>query len=246
MEGKMTAEIGFSELCLLIFLALVLVSPKDVGRTFAAFKRIKGKLYRLKFDLEDALMKSASNKATKENPSEAKAKESRWIVQAIQNFEPFRTAKKVAAFYPLPSEPDIRPVLRQLAAEKRLLLPLTRENCQMDFVEIHSLEKDLAEGRFHVKEPKKSLPVYSGEIPLALVPGTRFSRDGGRHGHGKGYYDRFLVRHPETIKCGIAFSAQVSEKNLERKPHDILMNYIVAPRNAQKEIPHVEKATVSF
>lgn len=242
----MTAEIGFSELCLLVLLALVLVSPKDIGRTFATFKRIKGKLYRLKFDLEDELMKSVSNKAPKENPIEVKSEESRWIVHAIQNFEPFRTAKKVAAFYPLPSEPDIRPVLRQLAEEKRLLLPLTGENGQMEFVEIHDLEKDLAEGRFHIKEPKKSLPVYSKEIPLALVPGTRFSRDGGRHGHGKGYYDRFLSRHPETVKCGVAFSAQVSEKYLERKPHDIPMNYIVAPRNAQKEIPHVEKATVSF
>ncbi len=242
----MTAGIGFSELCLLVLLALVLVSPKDVGRTFAAFKRIKGKLYRLKFDLEDELMKSVANKVTTENPDEIKSEESRWIVQAIQNFEPFRTAEKVAAFYPLPGEPDIRPILRQLASENRLLLPLTHEDGQMEFVEIRDLEKDLAEGRFHVREPKKNIPAYFGEIPLALVPGTRFSRDGGRHGHGKGYYDRFLARHHETIKCGIAFSAQVSEKKLELKPHDIPMNYIVAPRNAQKEIPHVEKATVSF
>ncbi len=241
----MTAEIGFSELCLLVFLALVLVSPTDIGKALASFKRFKGKLYRMKFDLEEELMKSVS-KAPKADFSDAeKSEESRWIVQAIRSFDPFRTAKKVAAFYPLPSEPDIRPVLKQLAEEKRLLLPLTGENGQMEFVEIQDLEKDLHEGRFHVREPGKSQPVYSGEIPLALVPGRRFSRDGGRHGHGKGYYDRFLARHPETLKCGIAFSAQVSGKNLERKPHDILMNYIVAPRNAQKEIPHVEKATVS-
>ncbi len=241
----MTAEIGFSELCLLVFLALVLVSPKDVGKTFAAFKRIKGKLYRIRFDLEDELMKSVSDKVPKDDSDKARTEESRWIVQAIQNFEPFRKAPKVAAFYPLPGEPDIRPLLRNLAAERRLLLPLTGENGLMEFVEVENPEKDLVEGRFHVREPRKELPVYSGDIPLALVPGTRFSRDGGRHGHGKGYYDRFLARHPETLKCGVAFRSQVSEKPLERKPHDIPMNYIVAPRNVQKEIPHVEKATVS-
>ncbi len=241
----MTAEIGFSELCLLVFLALVLVSPKDIGKTFAAFRQLKGKLYRIKFDLEDELMKSASTAPARKYDSDAKPQESRWIVQAIQSFEPFRNATKVAAFYPLPGEPDIRPILRNLAEEKRLLLPLTSENGQMEFVEVSDLEKDLVEGRFHVREPKKELPTYSGDIPFALVPGTRFSRDGGRHGHGKGYYDRFLARHPETLKCGVAFSFQVSENSLERKPHDIPMNYIVAPRNVQKENPHVEKATVS-
>ncbi len=240
----MTAEIGFSELCLLVFLALVLVSPKDIGKAFAAFRRIKGKLYRIKFDLEDELMKSAST-AAKADDSDTKTDESRWIVQAIQAFEPFRTAPRVAAFYPLPGEPDIRPLLRELAEENRLLLPLTGENGLMEFVQVRNLETDLVEGRFHVREPKRELPIHAGDIPFALVPGTRFSRDGGRHGHGKGYYDRFLARHSETLKCGVAFSFQVSENPLERKPHDIPMNYIVAPRNVQKEIPHVEKATVS-
>lgn len=239
----MTSGIGFSELCLLLFLALVLVSPKDIGKTFAAFKRIKGKLYRLKFDLEDELLRSVK---PQEKTLDKKA-ESEWIVEAIRHFEPFQKADKVAAFHPLPGEPDIAPILERLAAEKRLLLPRTLGDGQMEFVEIRDLEKDLETGRFHVREPGKSLPAYSGKIPLALVPGTAFSRDGGRHGHGKGYYDRFLARHPETIKCGVAFSVQVSEKPLELKPHDIPMNYIVAPRNApKKEIPHVEKANVSL
>lgn len=239
----MNSGIGFSELCLLIFLALVLVSPKDIGKTFAAFKRMKGKLYRIKFDLEDELLQSAKPQA---EPTDEKA-ESEWIVEAIRDFEPFLKAEKVAAFHPLPGEPDIAPILERLAAEKRLLLPRTFQDGQMEFVEIRNLEKDLEIGRFHVREPKSFLPAYRGEIPLALVPGTAFSRDGGRRGHGKGYYDRFLAKHPETIKCGVAFGAQVSEKPLELKPHDIPMNYIVAPRNAsKKEIPHVEKATVSF
>ncbi len=230
----MNAEIGFSELCVLLVLALALVSPKDIGKTLAAFKRWKGRLYKMKFDLEDSLMQDAE-----------RADENGWIVQAIRHFDPYRSAAKVAAFHPLPGEPDISPLLRELALEGRLLLPRTFNGGIMEFVEIRDLEKDLVEGRFHVQEPRKDLPVYTGPIPFALIPGVKFSRDGGRHGHGKGYYDRFLSKHPETVKCGVAFRAQVSENPLELKPHDIPMNYIVAPKtDPEKETPHVEKATV--
>lgn len=229
----MNADLGFSEFTLLLLLALLLFSPRDLGKALAKFKYYKGKFYRMKFDLEDAMLYNFDKDA-----------ESAWIVEAVRRFDLYRSASKVAAFYPLAGEPDICPLLKELAKEGRLLLPRTLENFQMEFVEIHRME-DLVEGRFHVHEPPRYLPAYQGEIPLALVPGVEFSRNGNRHGHGKGYYDRFLAQHPETVKCGVAFSVQVSAKPLECKPHDIPMNYIVASKNdPSKEIPHVEKATV--
>ena len=229
----MNADLGFSEFTLLLLLALLLFSPRDLGKALAKFKYYKGKFYRMKFDLEDAMLYNFDKDA-----------ESAWIVEAVRRFDLYRSAPKVAAFYPLASEPDICPLLKELAKEGRLLLPRTLKNFQMEFVEIHRME-DLVEGRFHVHEPPRYLPAYQGEIPLALVPGVEFSRNGNRHGHGKGYYDRFLAQHPETVKCGVAFSVQVSAKPLECKPHDIPMNYIVASKNdPSKEIPHVEKATV--
>ena len=229
----MNADLGFSEFTLLLLLALLLFSPRDLGKALAKFKYYKGKFYRMKFDLEDAMLYNFDKDA-----------ESAWIVEAVRRFDLYRSAPKVAAFYPLAGEPDICPLLKELAKEGRLLLPRTLENFQMEFVEIHRME-DLVEGRFHVHEPPRYLPAYQGEIPLALVPGVEFSRNGNRHGHGKGYYDRFLAQHPEAVKCGVAFSVQVSAKPLECKPHDIPMNYIVASKNdPSKEIPHVEKATV--
>ena len=229
----MNADLGFSEFTLLLLLALLLFSPRDLGKALAKFKYYKGKFYRMKFDLEDAMLYNFDKDA-----------ESAWIVEAVRRFDLYRSAPKVAAFYPLAGEPDICPLLKELAKEGRLLLPRTLENFQMEFVEIHRME-DLVEGQFHVHEPPRYLPAYQGEIPLALVPGVDFSRNGNRHGHGKGYYDRFLAQHPETVKCGVAFSVQVSAKPLECKPHDIPMNYIVASKNdPSKEIPHVEKATV--
>ena len=229
----MNADLGFSEFTLLLLLARLLFSPRDLGKALAKFKYYKGKFYRMKFDLEDAMLYNFDKDA-----------ESAWIVEAVRRFDLYRSAPKVAAFYPLAGEPDICPLLKELAKEGRLLLPRTLENFQMEFVEIHRME-DLVEGQFHVHEPPRYLPAYQGEIPLALVPGVEFSRNGNRHGHGKGYYDRFLAQHPETVKCGVAFSVQVSAKPLECKPHDIPMNYIVASKNdPSKEIHHVAKATV--
>ena len=230
----MNADLGFSEFTLLLLLALLLFSPRDLGKALAKFKYYKGKFYRMKFDLEDAMLYNFDKDA-----------ESAWIVEAVRRFDLYRSAPKVAAFYPLAGEPDICPLLKELAKEGRLLLPITYDGGLMDFVEIHDLEKDLVEGRFHVHEPKKELPIYRGEIPFVLTPGVQFSWDGGRHGHGKGYYDRFLEKNPQAIKCGVAFSTQVSEKPLTLKPHDVPMNYIVAPKNdPEKENPHVEEATV--
>ncbi len=233
----MNAEIGFSEFGLLFLLALLLFNPKDLGKAVATFHYLKGRLYRLKFDLEDELLETQKKLDKK--------KESDWIVQAIRNFEPYKSAEKVAAFYPLPGEPDIRPILHDLAEEGRLLLPITYDSGIMDFCEIHDLQNDLVEGRFHIHEPKKGLPVYRGTIPFVLTPGVEFSWNGGRHGHGKGYYDRFLGKNPQAVKCGVAFSTQVSSKPLTLKPHDVPMNYIVAPKNdPEKETPHVEKTTI--
>ena len=234
----MNAEIGFAEYAFLFLLALLLFSPENLGKAFAKFKHYKGKLFKMKFDLEDAILEENS-------PEKMREKESAWIVQAVKNFPPYQSAKKVAAFYPLQNEPDILPLLEELASEGRLLLPRTFADGEMEFVEIHNLKTELLEGRFHVYEPAKNLAAYSGKIPFALVPGVQFSWDGGRHGHGKGYYDRFLARHPETLKCGIAFSAHVSTNPIPLMPHDIPMNYIVAVKNdPEKETPHVEKATV--
>ena len=98
----------------------------------------------------------------------------------------------------------------------------------MDFVEIHDLEKDLVEGRFHVHEPKKELPIYRGEIPFVLTPGVQFSWDGGRHGHGKGYYDRYLASH-DCFVIGLAFDCQRVE-GLETDSFDVPLDVLVTEK----------------
>ena len=42
------------------------------------------------------------------------------------------------------------------------------------------------------------------------MPGVAFDENGGRLGHGGGYYDRFLAQlPPETLLIGVAYEWQV-------------------------------------
>ncbi|MDR1760451.1 MAG: 5-formyltetrahydrofolate cyclo-ligase [Fibrobacter sp.] len=154
-------------------------------------------------------------------------RESAQVIQKLKEDGNIRKAAKVAAFYPITGEPDLRPFLKELAGQNKLLLPRTLDAETMVFYEVRDLDSDLARGRFGIWEPKAELPVWKNEIPVFLVPGRKFSIDGARYGKGKGYYDRFLALHPDSVKIGVAFSSQISEEPLALQAHDIRMNYIV-------------------
>lgn len=142
----------------------------------------------------------------------------------------YKESRKVAAFYPLTGEPNIMPIIEQLADEGRLLLPRCTGPTTMEFCHVQSLKKDLAKGKFGIMEPRGDLPAYTGDFTVFLVPGTKFNLTGERCGHGKGYYDRFLAKYPDTHKAGIATPKQISVEPLTQKPTDIKMNQIIICR----------------
>lgn len=148
--------------------------------------------------------------------------------QEIHDIPGYRNARNVAAFYPLKGEPNIMPIIEELALEGRLLLPRCEGEGIMNFYKVKSLKKDLVQGHFGIMEPREGLEKFEGDIPVFLVPGTKFNWDGSRIGHGKGYYDRFLPKYPKAYKAGIATPAQISETPLEQKETDVRMDTIIA------------------
>lgn len=146
----------------------------------------------------------------------------------IHEIPGYRNSRNIAAFYPLKGEANIMPILEELALEGRLLLPRCEGDGIMNFYKVNSLRKDLAKGHFGIMEPREGLEKFEGEIPIFLVPGTKFNWDGCRVGHGKGYYDRFLAKYPKSYKAGIATPAQISKEPLPQKETDIRMDVIIA------------------
>ncbi|MCQ2054063.1 MAG: 5-formyltetrahydrofolate cyclo-ligase [Fibrobacter sp.] len=148
--------------------------------------------------------------------------------QQIHDIPGYRNSRHIAAFYPVKGEPNLMPILEELAMEGRLLLPRCESEGIMNFYKIDNLKKDLIKGHFGIMEPREGLEIFQDEIPIFLVPGTKFNWDGSRQGHGKGYYDRFLAKHPKAYKAGIATPAQIFKDPLEQKETDIKMDVIIA------------------
>jgi 5-formyltetrahydrofolate cyclo-ligase len=136
------------------------------------------------------------------------------------------------AYWPLPDEVDIRPLIKHLVAEGcTVLLPKVLDDERME-LRRYASEADLAEGAFHIMEPVGEPYNEDDQIQVALVPGMAFDAAGHRLGRGRGYYDRFLSSHlltvptvPEPVEgvegftphlIGVCFDFQ----KVESVPHD--------------------------
>jgi len=144
---------------------------------------------------------------------------SRRLISHITSTDFWPSLSAVAAFFPLPGEPDLCPLLAQVIAEgKDLFLPRMDKEALV-FHAVQNLEQDLLPHAWGMAEPYPHLScpdwaAISGERLLFLVPGLAFDRRGGRLGRGGGFYDRFL----RSLPCGFAprilgaaFSCQLVE-----------------------------------
>ena len=118
--------------------------------------------------------------------------------------------------------------LQAWADGKRIALPRTKEENQMDFFYIDSL-KQLEEGTFHVMEPVRGSEKADPLQQPVIVPGSVFGRDGSRYGYGKGYYDRFFAKYPRVRRYAVCYEHQL-EETLPTDQHDIYMHDIYTER----------------
>jgi hypothetical protein len=94
--------------------------------------------------------------------------------------------------------------------------------------QINELPKDLALGRFGIREPTKSCgEMRLNRLDFILVPGVAFDLHGRRLGRGKGYYDQILAA-ARGKTCGVAFDEQIV-REVPVEPHDSDVNCILTP-----------------
>ncbi len=156
----------------------------------------------------------------------ARVEKSRALVAALAEHPAFLSAKTVALFAPLPSEPDVEPLWDQ--AGRRFCYPRVA-GAQIEFVSVRNPE-DLTPAAWNplVREPAAEAPIIApADLDLILVPGLAFTRDGRRLGRGGGYYDRLLAaRSPRTVALGICFDLQLVA-DLPCEPHDQRVDAVV-------------------
>ncbi|NBV23729.1 MAG: 5-formyltetrahydrofolate cyclo-ligase [Proteobacteria bacterium] len=142
----------------------------------------------------------------------------------------WQTSHAVLLFAPMPSEPDISPLLADaLASGKLLALPRFNVATKTyEAVQVTDLARDLVVGSFQLREPSAACSRLAlNRLDLALVPGLGFDARGHRLGRGKGYYDRLLAGF-SGVKVGVAFDFQVVPE-VPVEPHDIALDAVVTP-----------------
>ncbi len=91
----------------------------------------------------------------------------------------------------------------------------------------------LIQGRNRIPEPDQ--PIWADPLicDLVIVPGLAFDLQGGRIGHGAGYYDRLLARPvlSRALKIGLAFAFQLRDA-VPVAAHDAAMDMIVTENAA--------------
>jgi len=148
------------------------------------------------------------------------------ICQAAANLPAFLKSRCVALFAPLPSEPDVHPLIEEAWAQgKRVVLPLMikhGDTPKLDWHAVTSWEDVVVPGPFGLREPD---PLGCPRVPMAeldcvFVPGVAFDAEGYRLGRGGGYYDSFLGLAPRSLtSVGLMFSVQ-KVPLVPREPHD--------------------------
>ena len=148
-----------------------------------------------------------------------------------------KEAQTIVAYYPLPDEVDIRPLLDEWLADGRtVFLPKVTGEETMELRRYTGAD-DLQEGAFHILEPTEEcvrtsvnlLPLErGGREGLILVPGMAFDAQGHRLGRGRGYYDRFLssLTPNKLTVIGVCFDFQkVPEVPFDE--HDIPVDEVI-------------------
>lgn len=172
-----------------------------------------------------AALRSLVRARLREMSPALRAEASLLICQTAAHLPAFGKARCVALFAPLPSEPEIGPLIEEAWAErKRVALPLMIQGAipKLDWHEVISWDDVTVTGPFGLREPdtQRCPRVASEELDCAFIPGLAFDEDGYRLGRGGGFYDAFLHQATATLpRIGLMFGCQ-QVQTVPREPHD--------------------------
>ncbi len=163
-------------------------------------------------------LRSKALQARRRMSVENRATASRIICEKVIHSRFFRSASLLACYLPTPDEVDTRLIIeRAWRANKRIFVPITRNNGEMSFREIRP-DTLVLRNRMSIWEPDSGEFVSPRALQLVVTPTVAFDSSKHRIGMGGGYYDRYFsfLRHrknwlqPKLL--GVAFACQKVEK----------------------------------
>jgi 5-formyltetrahydrofolate cyclo-ligase len=183
---------------------------------------------------DTAAKKQEIRKAAHQNRREQQDKDgvSQKIVERFMGLPEYAQASTVMFYVDVRDEVRTRHALPEaLQGDKRIVIPYCVDG-ELELFHLESME-ELDVGMYKILEPKAELRsvaakrLLPADLDLIMVPGVAFDRQGGRTGHGKGYYDKLLehARHDSPL-VALAFECQIFPE-IPCEAHDIYMDKVV-------------------
>lgn len=138
----------------------------------------------------------------------------------------------VAAYWPIASEFDCKPLLAQLLmGGQTVCLPATEGDLPLTMRLWHE-DWPLQASGFGTMAPTQDAPVVVPD--LLLLPLLGFDGKGTRLGYGKGHYDRTIaLLHKPPRLIGLAFAAQEMTL-IPREDHDVQLDAVITEQGFRR------------
>ena len=154
------------------------------------------------------------------------------IVARFMELPEYAAARTVMFYVDVRDEVRTRHALPQaISGDKRIVIPYCVDG-ELELFHLESMD-ELEIGMYKILEPRDDLRNVAAkrlqpkDLDLIMVPGVAFDREGGRTGHGKGYYDKLLEHaRPDAPLVALAFESQMFPK-IPCESHDIYMDKVV-------------------
>ncbi len=140
------------------------------------------------------------------------------IVNTFMALPEYAAAKTVMFYVDVRDEVRTRQALpAAIEGDKRIVIPFCVDG-ELELFHLESMD-ELSVGMYKILEPRAELRDVAAkrfqpqDLDLIMVPGVAFDKNGGRTGHGKGYYDKLLQHaRPDCPLVALAFECQCSQR----------------------------------
>lgn len=150
----------------------------------------------------------------------------------------------IAAFWALPGEPELQPLLKQWANDNDIMvsLPIVKNQGLPLAWRQWRTNSTMHTGAYNIQEPDGT-DLGPDQLPdIVLVPTLGYTRQGDRLGYGGGFYDRTLAAMQNTghsfISIGIAWACgDLSNTDYNAQAHDIRLDSILTDKGWAVDMP---------
>ena len=158
------------------------------------------------------------------------------VTERLQALAEFQQATMIASYASFGAELPTCTIHQQLAAPKRLALPVLHPVVAHQLLFLEITEATVwQQNRYGINEPELRADriVPLSQLQIMLLPLVGFDSSGQRLGMGGGYYDRTLAAYhggqlPQLLTIGLGYDFQQLEA-LPQQPWDVPLQLVITP-----------------